>query len=247
MDQMDNPVVVQTSARYGTPSSTLPPRPAAPGRPSDAAPHVSNNPALRRLELAIQIAWIPFAVSLFRNGALRLLPFRPIRFRHRGGRLVGAGRLLIGETWPGTPRHPGYMTLGKGAVCRIEGFFSIKSGCRINVHPGATLVLRSGYINTGSRITCHDHIEIGEGATIAESVLMMDSDQHVIKGRKGGASAPIVIGDRVWIGARVTILKGVTIGDGAVIGAGSVVTRDVPAGHLAAGNPARVIRPVEWS
>jgi maltose O-acetyltransferase len=54
--------------------------------------------------------------------------------------------------------------------------------------------------------------------------------------------APITIGDDVWVGAGALILPGVTIGSRAVIGAGSVVTRDVPEGVLAAGNPCRVIR-----
>jgi len=53
----------------------------------------------------------------------------------------------------------------------------------------------------------------------------------------------ITIGNDVWVGLGSTILSGVTIGDGAVIGAGSVVTSDVPAYAVAAGNPARVLRP----
>jgi len=53
---------------------------------------------------------------------------------------------------------------------------------------------------------------------------------------------PIVIGSDVWVGGGAMILPGVTIGDRAVIGAGSVVTRDVPAGVFAAGNPCRVVR-----
>ena len=55
---------------------------------------------------------------------------------------------------------------------------------------------------------------------------------------------PITIGDNVWVGGNVTVCPQVTIGDGAVIGAGSVVTRDVPPGVVAAGNPCRVLRPI---
>jgi maltose O-acetyltransferase len=53
---------------------------------------------------------------------------------------------------------------------------------------------------------------------------------------------PVTIGDDVWLGGNVVVCPGVTIGNGSVIGAGSVVTKDIPAGVLAAGNPARVIR-----
>ena len=53
---------------------------------------------------------------------------------------------------------------------------------------------------------------------------------------------PVTIGNNVWICTGAMILPGVTIGDGSVIGAGSVVTKDVPSGCLAAGNPCRVIR-----
>jgi maltose O-acetyltransferase len=56
---------------------------------------------------------------------------------------------------------------------------------------------------------------------------------------------PITIGSDVWVGGGALILPGVTIGSNSVIGAGSVVTRDIPDGVLAAGNPCRVIRPVD--
>jgi maltose O-acetyltransferase len=55
---------------------------------------------------------------------------------------------------------------------------------------------------------------------------------------------PIEIGSDVWIGGAAVILPGVTIGSRSIIGAGSVVSRDVPDGVFAAGNPCRVIRPV---
>ena len=57
-------------------------------------------------------------------------------------------------------------------------------------------------------------------------------------------SAPITLEDDVWLGANVTVCGGVTIGKGSVIGAGSVVTRDIPAGVIAAGCPCRVLRPI---
>ena len=59
-----------------------------------------------------------------------------------------------------------------------------------------------------------------------------------------GTSRPITLEEDVWIGANAVVCGGVTIGKGSVIGAGSVVTRDIPAGVVAAGVPCRVIRPV---
>lgn len=55
-------------------------------------------------------------------------------------------------------------------------------------------------------------------------------------------TAPVTIGDNVWIGGGAIIMPGVTIGDNVVIGAGSVVTRDIPSDKIACGNPCRVIR-----
>jgi len=59
---------------------------------------------------------------------------------------------------------------------------------------------------------------------------------------QGCSSAPVCIGDDVWIGARAVILPGVNIGRGAVIGAGAVVTRNVAANSVVAGVPARLLR-----
>jgi len=56
------------------------------------------------------------------------------------------------------------------------------------------------------------------------------------------AAEPITIGDNVWLGGGVIVCPGVTIGDDSVVGAGAVVARDIPAGVVAVGNPARVIR-----
>ena len=58
---------------------------------------------------------------------------------------------------------------------------------------------------------------------------------------------PVTLGNNVWIGDGAKVCKGVTIGDNSVIGAGSIVTSDIPANSIAAGNPARVIKPLDPS
>ena len=100
-------------------------------------------------------------------------------------------------------------------------------------------------MNFDSKIYCYNNIKIGNRVFISEGVTIIDSDVHSISNKD--VSAPIVIGDNVWIGINATILKGVTIGDGAVIGAGAVVTKDIPSKCLAVGNPAKVIKEnIEW-
>lgn len=113
--------------------------------------------------------------------------------------------------------------------------------------PGATISVGNGtYLNRRTEITCKSNVAIGEDCAISWDVLITDTDYHQFG--DSDPVNPVKIGNRVWIGAKAIILKGVTIGDGAVIAAGSVVTKDVPAGTLAAGNPATIVRGgVTWS
>ena len=89
-------------------------------------------------------------------------------------------------------------------------------------------------------------IRVGRDGLFGVGVEIFDSDFHELSpGRRVGgrpAMAPVEIGDNVFVGMGVRILKGVTIGADTVIGAGSVVASAIPAGVIAAGNPARVIR-----
>ena len=90
-------------------------------------------------------------------------------------------------------------------------------------------------------VTIGNHIFIGPNVgiyTVTHALLPDQRNAGVMR------SLPITIGDNVWIGGNCVVMQGVTIGDGTVIGAGSVVTRDIPAGVIAFGNPCRVIRPV---
>lgn len=89
-------------------------------------------------------------------------------------------------------------------------------------------------------------IKIGANALIGSNVEILDSDFHELhpEHRRGGSPrmAPVELGENVFIGDGAKILKGVTVGANSVIGAGSVVTGHIPAGVIAAGNPARVVR-----
>jgi acetyltransferase-like isoleucine patch superfamily enzyme len=89
-------------------------------------------------------------------------------------------------------------------------------------------------------------IRIGKDGLFGANVEIFDSNFHDLHPdrRHGGTPrmAPVEIGDNVFVGMGVKILKGSTIGSDSVIGAGAVVTGDIPAGVVAAGNPARVIR-----
>jgi acetyltransferase-like isoleucine patch superfamily enzyme len=89
-------------------------------------------------------------------------------------------------------------------------------------------------------------IRIGQDGLFGAHVEIFDSDFHDLDParRKTGVAklAPVEIGDNVFVGMGVRILKGTKIGSDSVVGAGAVVTGSIPAGVIAAGNPARVIR-----
>ena len=96
-------------------------------------------------------------------------------------------------------------------------------------------------IGDRTQIHCSQRVSIGSYVLVSWDVNILENNFHTTT--DGGiTSAPIVIGDRVWIGCHAIILAGVTIGEGSIVAAGSVVTRDIPPGVLVAGNPAKVIR-----
>jgi len=116
--------------------------------------------------------------------------------------------------------------------------------------PGAGRIAmgRCGLICPGVRISSAAGIVIGDNCMLASNVYITDSDWHGIYDRLStGRSAPIRIEENVWIGDSAIVCKGVTIGRNSIVGAGAVVTQSIPENCVAAGNPARVVRPLDPS
>lgn len=121
-----------------------------------------------------------------------------------------------------------------------------------NIHMG-----KDSYANFNFTVLDEGRVTIGASVFIGPNVSMLTAihplcyqDRNSFYNEKTGVvtnleyTAPITIEDNCWIGGSVTICGGVTIGEGSVIGAGSVVTKDIPPGSLAVGNPCRVIRAI---
>jgi maltose O-acetyltransferase len=88
-------------------------------------------------------------------------------------------------------------------------------------------------------------IAVGEDVQVGPYVQLLTATHPLEpepRRAKWEAAQPIAIGDNAWLGGGVIVCPGVTIGADTVVGAGSVVTRDLPAGVLAVGSPARVVR-----
>ncbi len=101
------------------------------------------------------------------------------------------------------------------------------------------------FINAGCKFQDQGGVTIGDGTLIGHNVVIATLNHDLAPSRRADMHpAPVVIGRNVWIGSNATILPGVSVGDDAVVAAASVVTRDVPAGAVVVGSPARVVRTV---
>lgn len=131
-----------------------------------------------------------------------------------------------------------FGSIGEGFV--IEGPLHCDYG--FNIEIGARF-----YANVNLVILDGAKVSIGNDVFIAPNVGIYTAGHPLDAERRNQGleyAHPVSVGDNVWIGAGVNILPGVNIGANSVIGAGAVVVRDIPEGVLAAGNPARVIRPI---
>ena len=128
--------------------------------------------------------------------------------------------------------------LGEGVVIRPP--FRCEYGTRVSIGAGT-------FVNFDCLMLDVAPITVGSACQLATRVQLLTATHPIDPEprRIGWESAePIVVGDNVWLGGGVIVCPGVAIGDNTVVGAGAVVTRDLPAGIVAAGVPARVIREI---
>ena len=130
---------------------------------------------------------------------------------------------LLGAIGPGTEIRPPF---------RCDYGYQLRVGARTFVNCGLVAL-------DVAAITIGDDVQIGPNVQLLTPTHPLDPEARRAKWE---SARPITIGSNAWLGGGVIVLPGVTIGENTVVGAGAVVTRDLPAGVLAVGNPARVVR-----
>jgi maltose O-acetyltransferase len=129
--------------------------------------------------------------------------------------------------------------VGEGTEIRPPLYVDYGSNLRIGARSFANFGLVALDV---AAITIGDDVQIGPNVQLLTPTHPVEPEP---RRQKWEAAQPITIGDNVWLGGGVIVLPGVSIGADTVVGAGSVVTRDLPAGVVAVGNPARVVRTLE--
>lgn len=130
-------------------------------------------------------------------------------------------------------------SVGEGV--RIRAPFHCDFGHHISI--GARTFVNFGAVMLDAApITIGSDVQIGPNVQLLTPAHELDTERR----RAGWEKAvPVTVGDNVWLGGGVIVCPGVSIGNDTVVGAGAVVTRDLPSGVLAVGNPARVVRALD--
>lgn len=148
------------------------------------------------------------------------------------------------QVWP-----QGSIVIGDNCVLRsrtTSNLMGLNHKCMLSATPAydgteAKLTIGNNVGMSGITIWCFKSISIGNDVRIGANTIIMDGDAH-FDDKRTAPPQEIVIEDDVFIGANCVIKKGVTIGKGAVVGMNSVVTKDIPAGCVAVGVPAKVVK-----
>lgn len=138
--------------------------------------------------------------------------------------------------------------LTTGVGCRLEGF----AGCKpeeIKLHFGKNVQINDYVhmvaienITIGDNVLMASHIFISDNSHGSYKCNFLDSNPRIPPTEREFITAPVKIGNNVWIGEGVCVMPGVSIGDGCVIGAHSVVSKSIPSYTIAVGSPAHVVK-----
>jgi acetyltransferase-like isoleucine patch superfamily enzyme len=139
----------------------------------------------------------------------------------------------------------GRLRIGEGTL--------LEPGCWLTLAPQATIEIGAGcFLNRNTMLAALERIEIGDHTMFANGCFVGDAEHRFddpevpVTWQGFVGKGPVRIGANCWLGVNVAVMGGVTIGERCVVGANSVVTRDLPAGTIAAGAPAQVIREIEF-
>ena len=139
----------------------------------------------------------------------------------------------------------GRLEIGEHTQLEPHVWLTAPYSARIRIGAGS-------FLNIGVMVASVELVEIGDncmfanGCFITDGAHRFDDPELPVPWQGFTSKGPTRVGDNVWCGANVVVTSGVTIGERCVIGANSVVTRDIPAFSVAAGIPARVLRPIDY-
>jgi acetyltransferase-like isoleucine patch superfamily enzyme len=164
----------------------------------------------------VRFTVVPGSDSVIRIGA-RCIVGDDVRIDLRGGELLFGDDVDV--------RHQ--CVLGVGGRMELRGPNLVQHGCTVH---------------------CDEAVTLGPFATLGECVSIIDSS-HVFDGPSEWfvddvRTAPVVLEAHAWVAAKATVARGVRLGEASVVGANSLAVKDIPAGYLASGVPARVVRAV---
>jgi acetyltransferase-like isoleucine patch superfamily enzyme len=139
----------------------------------------------------------------------------------------------------------GRLEIGAGTLLEPNVWITAPGDARVRIGEGT-------FLNMGVMVAATALVEIGSHCMLANGCFVTDGNHRFddpgrpVTWQGFTSKGPTRLGDNVWCGANVVVTSGVTIGERCVIGANSVVTTDIPAGSIAAGAPAHVLRSIEF-
>lgn len=171
---------------------------------------------------------------------------------HKGKNLAREFNTLDYGDKPGQRRILDEMLGGHGENLQITAPFYVDYGKFIRIGNNCEINMNCVFLDC-NWITIGDNVLIAPGVHIYTVFHPVRADERFRPGQQQqgdfpfavGKTAPVTIGDNVWIGGGSILLPGISVGDNTTIGAGSVVTRSIPANCLAYGNPCRVVRKLD--